>query len=151
MPNSKKIIELAPGSLLENSVEEQIVTAANWNTVMSNIKYAINNHAKAIAASETRTVSGLINLAGSPIAPYWEPSTEALYWNDNLPQADEYLYSTIIPQTAHEFPTDSDIIVQLFNEKGESIDGGVYIQPNLDVIILSRKNISLKFVIRGGN
>lgn len=150
MANTQKVTILRPGDLLEESKDDDLITAKQWNTVMATIREAVNNHATNIVTNALRIVQGNINLVGASTAPYWEPSTSALYWSDTLPAAEDNLYSTIIPQAQHQFTTDTSITVQLFDTSGEAIDGGVYIQPNQDIIITSRRNVPVKYVIKGG-
>jgi hypothetical protein len=150
MANTQKVTILKPGDLLEESKDDDLITAKQWNTVMATIREAVNNHATNIVTSALRIVQGIINPVGAPTAPYWEPSTSALYWNDRLPIAEDNLYSTLIPQVQHQFTTETSITVQLFDTSGESIESGVYIQPNQDIIITSRRNIPVKYIIKGG-
>ena len=150
MADTQKVTILKPGDLLEESKDDDIITAKQWNAVMATIREAVNNHATNIVTSTLRVVQGIINQVGATTAPYWEHSTSALYWNDTLPIAEDKLYSTIIPQVQHQFTTKTSITVQLFNTLGEAIEGGVYIQPNQDIIITSRVNTPVKYVIKGG-
>lgn len=150
MADTQKVTILKPGDLLEESKDGDIITSKQWNTVMATLREAVNNHATNIVTSALRIVQGIINPVGASTAPYWEPSTSALYWNDTLPIAEDNLYSTLIPQVQHKFTTETAITVQLFDTSGEVINGGVYIQPNQDIIIISRRNIPVKYIIKGG-
>lgn len=151
--SDKSIATIAPGTLLEFSRQDDLITAEKWNTVMATIKNAINNHAHSIVTDTPRVFSGTIKSLGATEAPYWEPSTTAAYWDfykANLPKAEANLYTTILPQSTHQFAQGTNLTIQLYSTDGEMLQSSVYIQDNQDIIITSRRAIPVKFIIRGG-
>lgn len=153
MASTKTIATILTGQLLENSKNDDLITAEKWNQVMVTIRNAINNHATTIVTESPRVFSGTIKALGASEAPYWESSLTAAYWDlyqSTLPEKEGSLYTTIIPQSMHQFAAGTQLSVQCYDLNGKEVSCGVCIQADQNIILMARKPIPVKFAIRGG-
>ena len=133
MAKPTKIIDDA---LLENSTDGDIIEAKEWNTVMSNIKAAINNHADVL--NETKPPVHLINI---PANAWRSPANTS----PNITRA-PYYYNIV----REDFALPETYMLVAFNEYNEQ----VLIQSELDdtkalIRLRSRKRVPLKVLIQG--
>jgi hypothetical protein len=128
MAKPTKIID---GALLENSTDGDIIEAKEWNTVMSNIKDTVNNHADVL--NETKPPVHVINLASTS-------------WLNAETYGYPYYYN--ISRTTYELP--ETYMLLTFNENGEQVQVSSMLSSDKEYIRLeSRKRAPLKVLIQG--
>lgn len=128
----QKTQQIFEGTLLEYSAEGYTITASDWNTVMGNIKTAINRNAQVLSATRPG---------------YYQATIQGNQWAQENP-TDSNGYYSVVRSTTHKVPL--PFTVMAYSMSGDQINGISQIDFNTgDITLRTRIPDSIILVVQG--
>jgi hypothetical protein len=138
MATNNAAMQIKDNTLLENILEGHIVTAKEWNSVMTTLKVVINNNAKVSQQTGNIYKEFYIYPANTGKELQWTKDPES--------QDDESLYYVRIEQDKHNIISDT-FIVHTYDDAGNQVFTKVSVDNTNAIVMFSRINKKVRVTV----